>query len=106
MKIFLLVHVLIPKILATKALASPASSVGRPLPTPTSTSINLTSTSLSTATISVNHIATTVEDALDPTITLGPNFDGDVSSWMKERWHLTTYWSCHTFDKTYVDCGW
>lgn len=50
--------------------------------------------------------ATRTTISRDATITQAPDFDGDVSSWIQEKWHLTTFWSCNTFDKTYVDCGW
>ncbi len=41
-------------------------------------------------------------------ITPGPEFKpGDeVELSLQQKWHLTTYWSCATFGKDRVFCGW
>ena len=100
MKAFLPTSILalfVPRIIA--GLTASAASLPTSLfSTPTSAS------SISAASLLTE--ATTTDTALDSTITLAPEFNGDVSARLQEKWHLTTFWSCNTFDQTYVACGW
>jgi hypothetical protein len=63
-------------------------------------------TSIASSSTEARFGAATTTSQLDATITAPPEFDGDVDSWIQEKWHLTTFWSCNTFDQTYTDCGW
>lgn len=87
--------------------AAPRATLTASLSLQTSASSDQEASSTSTASVSTISKATVTSiDAA--VITLGPDFKpGDeVELSLQQKWHLTTYWSCATFGKDRVFCGW
>ncbi|KAH7399908.1 hypothetical protein BKA64DRAFT_468955 [Cadophora sp. MPI-SDFR-AT-0126] len=80
--------------------ASPASA----LQAPSTSFSSLSSLSTSSSTLA-QPTTTEIDEAM---ITPKPDFKpGDeLELSLKQKWHITTYWSCVTFGQDRVFCGW
>ncbi|KAI9055805.1 hypothetical protein LZ554_000745 [Drepanopeziza brunnea f. sp. 'monogermtubi'] len=99
-----------PRAAPKTSLSLPTRTSSLPLPTslPRDANTNANTTTISAPPKEIMVISTAGQEAAAPRITPKPDFQpGDEAALsLRQKWHLTTYWSCATFAAGRVFCGW